>query len=189
MHESFIFSKVQKFLRLQGSTLSRDCLRMQQMFSKKNFAAKAIENFQIESEELYEQCGARVLIDGLENFCNGIPLFTLYATFQNNFIVHEPVSANTYFGNDSRFFVNNGFIRLDERECKNIKVLDNEIIPSTLSVSWFLARLFDMVVIHEKHQILSFLQETPNVENKIFFHSYAKENLNFNKTVEKLIKN
>lgn len=184
MHNSFVFLKVQKFLKLQGKSLARDVIRIQQIFMKENFARKALENLTKESEEISEDLNLQIFFDGMDNFVNGIPLFSLYALFQNNFIVYDPINYQTYAGNDKRFFVNDSFIRTDERNIKSIKTFHNSHIPVTLLVCWFLTHSIDLITIENPHPITNFLQNTPSISNKIFFHKYISNHKDFNKIIE-----
>ena len=188
MHNSFLLKKIQGFIKSRGQILLRDVVRVQEIFSKVNFVKKAIENFEEESEKIFKDFKIKVSIDGIENFSKGIPIFSIYTYFQNNFIVHDPISGNFYFGNDNKFFVNNSFIRPGERAIDSIEIFDNNNIPETLLISWFLARSIDVLIIKNPNPLVNFLSNTNNIGNKIFFHEYVKSAKNFDEFIQDLSK-
>jgi hypothetical protein len=175
MYDNFTYPtkmvNVKRFFFEEANFIRRDFENMLTMQNKMQFAKKRIDFFHEKIDAVQEGNGCKIVFDGQENFKRGISLFSLYAIFNDGFVVFMPIGDITYSLYKNFFFVND----------KKIQVLDNNVfkvafdnsIPASLICAWMFSNAIDVAVIQNNNDFKKFLSQFKNINNQVFFKDGA----------------
>lgn len=166
MKMPIVFTDLSKFFIKSSMHLVRDFHSSTTMSRKKSFLEKTISYFQQDVDfytnnfkRIYEIESPTIWIDGLENFFNSIPLFTISAFWQNQILVYDPLSQNSYYGAPHNFYVNLSKVKeISEKTEGELKKIQKSIIPDSLLLSWLLALYVDAVELSDTTKFEFFVQ-------------------------------
>ena len=94
-----------------------------------------------------------IFIDGINNFKHGIPIFCCSFIFKEDMMFFEPITGNYYWGNKDEFFIND--IRCKAIPEEVIESVNDNIIPDSFKIMWYLSGAIQKPVLQNPDQFVS----------------------------------